>query len=64
MIRISLDKDVQITFDDYNREFLFDFQNKGVSQRIVRIPIRFIVDFQKLAYSELDTIMNREAANK
>ena len=62
-INLGSEKSVDIFYNEYFGEFVFEFRFQGITQQTRRIPKRFILGFEKMAYSELDTILNREVAN-
>lgn len=56
-IQINIDNSVEIYFNQTKQEFEFDFRYKGTTERLIRIPYRFISNFEKLAFKHLDELI-------
>ena len=55
-INIDGQNRVRIYYNPMKREFEFTFE--GSSLRLVRIPYRFISNFEKLAFKHLDDLIH------
>jgi len=56
-IRINQDNDIQIYYNQAKQEFEFEFRHQGNTERLVRIPYRFISNWEKLALKHLDELI-------
>ena len=56
-IQINNENSVEIYFNQTKQEFEFDFKYQGTTERLVRIPYRFINNWEKIAFKHLDELI-------